>query len=234
MGKEQEYVIAVTRWNVPPDSAIAPVSHLLGLTPGEMRDRIRAPLPAIMGYVSDEPTASEILETLLDAGHSAVACDCSRVVCSMEEKVWIRTFQLEDKRIVVLNEQGRLAIPYRDMLALIDAQHAESTRPLQRVLYVYCTHGRDTVLLGERTTRYDGLPDSRAASARDNYVATVAELRRRAAQVHYDERLLSQVRPPVPAGVQHEREHDTRTAGNTAATDLAAHLLALAFRQNQA
>lgn len=62
------------------------------------------------------------------------------------------------------------------------------------VLYLFARSGATPWLLREQGTHYEGLGDRLTSTAAPNFLATVAELRARAAQARYDERLLTRRR----------------------------------------
>ncbi|MDB4967279.1 MAG: hypothetical protein JWN44_2968 [Myxococcales bacterium] len=66
------------------------------------------------------------------------------------------------------------------------------------VLYLFAGSGATPWLLREQGTHYEGLGDRLSSTAAPNFLATVAELRARAAQARYDERLVTR-RSPVEA-----------------------------------
>jgi hypothetical protein len=91
------------------------------------------------------------------------------------------------------------------------------------VLYLFRTSGATPFILREQGTHYEALGARLESTAAPNFLATVAELRARAPEAGYDERLLSRRRPPVAAGAAGGKlssPHDL---------DLLAHLVARAL-----
>ena len=67
------------------------------------------------------------------------------------------------------------------------------------VLYLFAGSGATSWLLREQGTHYEGLRHRLSSTAAPNFLATVAELRARAPQARYDERLVTR-RSPLDAG----------------------------------
>jgi hypothetical protein len=79
------------------------------------------------------------------------------------------------------------------------------------VLYLFARSGATPWLLREQGTHYEGLGDRLASTAAPNFLATVAELRARAPQARYDERLVTRRRPvdaPSAPGGKLTSPHD--------------------------
>ncbi len=69
------------------------------------------------------------------------------------------------------------------------------------VLYLFRASGATPWILREQGTHYEGLGARLASTAAPNFAATVAELRARAPEARYDERLVTRRRPTTPARV---------------------------------
>ena len=104
----------------------------------------------------------------------------------------------------------------------------------EQVLYVFRGEGETPWLLRERGTSYAGLGPALTVSSAQNFLATIAHLRKHAVEAAYDERLLN------PRGATNRLTRSgTSTASTTSVSsasgvDLLAHLLAKTLARRQA
>lgn len=104
----------------------------------------------------------------------------------------------------------------------------------EQVLYVFRGDGETPWLLRERGTSYAGLGPALTVSSAQNFLATIAHLRKHAVEAAYDERLLN------PRGATNRLTRSgTSTASTTSVSsasgvDLLAHLLAKTLARRQA
>jgi hypothetical protein len=99
----------------------------------------------------------------------------------------------------------------------------------EHVLYVFDRSGDGHVFLREQRLGYAGLGDRLGPTTTENFAATVAVLRERAASALYDERLVSRRR----RGDVLSASTGGSSTSNAGETDLLAHLIAVAHLQGQ-
>ena len=88
-------------------------------------------------------------------------------------------------------------------------------------------------VFGESSLRYQGLGAKLKPTSIQNFQVLIEELRARAPQALYDQRLLTQKRKVTIASAQGPANARSVKSSNTGENDLAAHLLVLAFEQGQ-
>ena len=103
----------------------------------------------------------------------------------------------------------------------------------EQVLYVFRGEGETPWLLRERGTSYAGLGPALTVSSAQNFLATIAQLRARAPDAVYDERLLN------PRGATNRLSRSGTASASTLSTssasgvDLLAHVIALSIARRR-
>lgn len=103
----------------------------------------------------------------------------------------------------------------------------------QQVLYLFRRSGGPPVLLEERGMRYGGLGRQIGPSAIENFSTMVSLLRSRTPESFFDERLALRPRRKLDLRLSGPVSRTVASSSNVWATDLAAHLLVVAFVRNQ-
>lgn len=115
----RELVVAATRWNGDPGDIVGPLSHLLGVGAYDLRLKLRAPLPVILGYTGDEAAAHRLLTVVRGAGHGAVACQMASIKTGHAHQA--RRFELSGTALRSLSGQQAVELPYADIVAIVAA-----------------------------------------------------------------------------------------------------------------
>jgi hypothetical protein len=104
-------------------------------------------------------------------------------------------------------------------------ERSEATERDQ-VLYVFRAGGETPWILRERGAQYTGLGAERGPSSAQNFLATIARLRKAAPRAVYDERLMSSRNAPVRASRAGGGTSESHVQSSGSGVDLLAHLLA--------
>jgi hypothetical protein len=235
------YAVAITELGKESHD-VARLAADLGTTLYELKLLLSSGFPAIVTLTVDAEVAASRAAAVTRHGHRAVSCDRREVVASsgMQGIVDLRfdahalssgAAALPYADIVALlkatqrteettvrEEKERKFRPGMALatggLVLSKTTQREvvtHTESRQQVLYLFTRSGAPWILR-ERSARYAGLGAALAPSSLENFRTTTAELRQRAPQAVYDERLQT---PRTIRGI----------ADGSAATDLLAHLI---------
>jgi hypothetical protein len=104
-------------------------------------------------------------------------------------------------------------------------ERSESTERDQ-VLYVFRAGGETPWILRERGAQYTGLGAEIQPSSAQNFLTTIARLRKAAPGAVYDERLMSPRNAPIRASRAGTRSNESHVQSSGGGVDLLAHLLA--------
>jgi len=107
------------------------------------------------------------------------------------------------------------------------------TRDAEQVLYVFRRSGEDPILLRQQAIRVSGQPGTAPRTSLESFQLAISELRRRAPDALYDNRLLTSKRKTVVASHVVTTTSTTTSHSNASENDLAAHLIALGFLKGQ-
>jgi hypothetical protein len=107
------------------------------------------------------------------------------------------------------------------------------TEEREQVLYVFGRSASRRIILRETRLRYTGLGDLMCATRGENFTALATILKARATGAFIDNRLVKNPRKGGLAGVSGGVTRMVATRSNATENDLAAHLLVIAYIQNQ-
>jgi hypothetical protein len=129
---------------------------------------------------------------------------------------------------------GRAAMTGGLILSKSKTKSARSTsEQSEQVLYLIRRDGREPMLLREGALRHEGLGEQIRPTALENFALVVASLRERAPQALYDERLMIQARNAASLRLSGTPTDRRTTQSNSDENDMAAHVIAIAFRSGQ-
>jgi hypothetical protein len=232
---EPVHVVAITRLGTAIEDEAKALAADLATVPYELRLKLNAGLPAIVLTTPEEGRARAFHGRLVARGHDAICCALSDVVATKDMLAPSR-FRLDvDALVAVENPVGRLE--WQEVAVLVQATHRTTTKTTkwvreraapvinpsaprahtttvkgivneqdEGVLYIFPRTGPPWSLRQLRA-RFDALGDEATPSATRNFVLAVEQVRMRARQATFDDRLW-------------------RRKGTPTETDLLAHLIA--------
>lgn len=129
---------------------------------------------------------------------------------------------------------GRAALSGGLMLSKTETSEKRTlTKDAEQVLYLFRRSGEDPILLRQQAIRVSGQAGVAPRTSLESFQSAIAELRRRAPDALYDNRLLTSKRKATIASHVVTSAATTTSHSNASENDLAAHVIALAFLKRQ-
>jgi hypothetical protein len=237
------------------DAALPTLAALLGVTRLDLRMRLAGESPWVVARVNGADEAARTVASLRAEGFGAVDCDVAEArawapagdaVLTLDDagvEVWpsgrrvaygalralfVATLVVEHQR----EEVERVVVSHsgRGGPRVAKVSHSTYERTQQRAVYLAPDEG-PAVRLVQAGLRCAGV---RGATSRERFDAVVSELRARAPEARYDERLTASPRRRSSyASLMDEGERRGAVTSNAAETDLAVCLLTRALAERQ-
>jgi hypothetical protein len=252
--KTDTWMLALTRLSGPLHQEVKALAPLFGMQAYDLRLKLSAPLPIIVGWGLTDRAARKLIDGLRARDHGVLSLDMGQLVAS-ESLMSVRDFRFEHDELQVIGRKGwQRNLPWGDVVALIEAVHLESqskttkakrkrlkirpgtktkladeqSQEREQVLYVVSRSFNRTLVFKQSRLRYDGLGQQKTDTAMKNFATLGSYLRRLAPGAFCDERLKRQIQNADQIAISASVGEKVVSKNNASATDLVVQILVTA------